>query len=327
MDDNDEFNHIGCSDVFAYNHQYFDEFESETCMSSGDNEIAIMEDNMFTNIEMNDGPEFFYVNFQKRIYKSLYGEDCIYTKNIESMVNLISTKYKQKFSKNLLNNMDIYNFWMANHLSHSGQRDMLKLIRRMTGRSSIPRSLNGVKQKIHRALSINKFGELHIVYPAGWKLDELSIPIDPIMVYLRDPIELISELFVNPLIMFKYKSQVKFKYYNNGLNDFSLIHADIMTSEWCKYTEKQILEKSNDGHILPLIFNSDGAQLGANINNKTTPLMCTTGNFSDDLIDQDIAKCVIGYLPNLRDYKASIYSHLKLIYKSEKCCNGAVTAV
>jgi len=90
-----------------------------------------------------------------------------------------------------------------------------------------------------------------------------------------------------------------------------------MTSEWCKYTEKQILEKSNDGHILPLIFNSDGAQLGANINNKTTPLMCTTGNFSDDLIDQDIAKCVIGYLPNLRDYKASIYSHLKLIYKSE----------
>ena len=45
--------------------------------------------------------------------------------------------------------------------------------------------------------------------------------------------------------------------------------------------------------------------------------MCTTGNFSDDLIDQDISKCVIGCLPNLKDYKASVWNHLKRIYRSE----------
>jgi len=71
MDDNDEFNHICCSSIFAYNHQYFDESDSETCMNSGDNEIAIMEDNMFTNIEMNDGPEFFMLTF-----RSVYTNRC-----------------------------------------------------------------------------------------------------------------------------------------------------------------------------------------------------------------------------------------------------------
>jgi len=138
------------------------------------------------------------------------------------------------------------------------------------------------------------------------------------MVYLRDPIELIAELFVNPQIMFKYRSNIHFRYYNKSNNPIiSPVHADLMTSEWCRKTEDIIIQKSVDGYILPLIFNSDGAQLGANINNKTTPLMCTTGNFSDDLIDQDISKCVIGYLPDLKDYKANIWNHLKRIYRSE----------
>ena len=92
----------------------------------------------------------------------------------------------------------------------------------------------------------------------------------------------------------------------------------MITSEWCRKTEEIILEKSVGGSILPFIFNSDGAQLGSNLNNKTTPLMRTTGNFSDDLIGQGISKCgVIGYLPNLKGYKASVWNHLKRIYRSE----------
>ena len=138
------------------------------------------------------------------------------------------------------------------------------------------------------------------------------------MVYLRDPMELIAELFVNPQIMFKYRSHIHFRYYNKSNNPIiSPVHADLMTSEWCRKTEDLIIKKSVGGNILLSIFNSDGAQLGANINNKTTPLMCTTGNFSDDLIDQDISKCVIGYLPDLKDYKANIWNHLKRIYRSE----------
>ena len=81
---------------------------------------------------------------------------------------------------------------------------MLKLFNRLCTNSSIPRSLNGIKQLIHKAVSVYKFGELHIPYPTGWEVEKLAFPIDPIMVYLRDPMELIAELFVNPQIMFKY---------------------------------------------------------------------------------------------------------------------------
>ena len=118
--------------------------------------------------------------------------------------------------------------------------------------------------------------------------------------------------------MFKYRSHIHFRYYNKSNNPIiSPVHADLMTSEWCRKTEEIITKIATDRNILPLIFNSDGSQLGANINNKATPSMCTTGNFSDDLIDQDISKCVIGYLPDLKDYKANIWNHLRRIYRSE----------
>ena len=246
-------------------------------------------------------------------------EKIAYSQNtIKDMVSLISTKYKRMFSQKLLQNINIYNFWCTHQLTQRAQKDMLTFFNRLCLNSSIPRSLNGIKQLIHKAVSIYKFGEIHIPYPTGWEIEKLILPIDPIIVYLRDPMELIAELFVNPQIMFKYRSHINFRYYNKGSDPtISPIHADLMTSEWCRKTEEIILEKSPDGHILPFIFNSDGAQLGSYINNKTTPLMCTTGNFSDDLIDQDISKCVIGYLPNLKDYKASVWNHLKRIYRSE----------
>ena len=110
---------------------------------------------------------------------------------------------------------------------------MLTLFSRLCPSSSIPRSLNGIKQLNHKAVSIYKFGEIHIPYPTGWEIEKLIFPIDPIIVYLRDPMELIAELFVNPKIMFKYRSHINFRYYNKGSDPtISPIHADLMTSEW-----------------------------------------------------------------------------------------------
>jgi len=107
------------------------------------------------------------------------------------------------------------------------------------------------------------------------------------MVYLRDPMELMAELFVNTQIMFKYRSHINYRYYNkSNYPIISRVHADLMTSEWCRKTEVVIIKKSAVGNILLLRFNSDGAQLGAYI----------TSNFSDHLIYQDMSKCVIGYL-------------------------------
>ena len=70
-----------------------------------------------------------------------------------------------------------------------------------------------------------------------------------------------------------------------------------MSSEWCRLTEAYIRDTKNaQGKVLPIIFYLDGVQLNDNINNKATPVMCTIGNFSVELINQNIAKCVIGYI-------------------------------
>ena len=39
--------------------------------------------------------------------------------------------------------------------------------------------------------------------------------IEPVAIYFRDPKELVSELFVNPEIMFKYKEHVLLNYFKD----------------------------------------------------------------------------------------------------------------
>jgi len=49
---------------------------------------------------------------------------------------------------------------------------------------------------------------------------------------------------------------------------------------------------------LPLIFYTDGVQVSPHARNKITPVMITLGNFSDELLQKDISKRVVAYLPN-----------------------------
>ena len=128
--------------------------------------------------------------------------------------------------------------------------------------------------------------------------------------------ELISELFVNPEIMFKFKNHVLLNYYKDCQEPHHESYSNLVSSRWCRQTEELIKRKHQDGHILPcypLIFYLDGVHLNSQAQNKLTPDMCTTGNFSDELINKDIAKCVIGYLPTLIGLKAELEEHLYAI--------------
>ena len=106
--------------------------------------------------------------------------------------------------------------------------------------------------------------------------------------------ELVSELFVNPEIMFKYKEHVLLNYFKDckdRTETASESYSNLMSSRWCRQTEELIKSKNQDGHILPFIFYLDGVHLNGQAQNKLTPVMCTTSNFSDELINKDIAKC------------------------------------
>jgi len=90
-----------------------------------------------------------------------------------------------------------------------------------------------------------------------------------------------------------------------------------MSSGWCRQTEELIKSKHQDGHILLLILYLDEVHLNGEAHNKLDQVMCTTGNFSDELIYKDIAKCGIGYLPTHIDLKAGLEEHLLAIYESK----------
>ena len=265
-----------------------------------------------------------YIQYQEKLYDQTYGINCLNASSFENMVYIIMSEYQYKFKPKLLDNIPIYLYWIDNHLSRSGQQDYLDLlhnnIRSLRGKTdTIPRSVGGVKNMINRNIQSYSYATINILWPSAWNMASYRglRDIEPIALYFRDPMELISELFVNPEIMFKYKEHVLLNYYKDCKEPHSESFSNLMSSRWCRQTEELIKSKHQDGHILPFIFYLDGVHLNGQAQNKLTPVMCTTGNFSDELINKDIAKCVIGYLPTLIDLKAELEEHLLTIFGSK----------
>ena len=257
-----------------------------------------------------------YLQFQRELYSITFGVQSLKSRDFREMVNIIRTTYRHKFKAGFLQNVALYDYWTKHRVSRSQRQEMIDLIRHVFLPNAKPdhirKSVNGVKYKIEKCLRTYVMHPLQIKWPLGWKVDTMKgMELSPIMIYMRDPMEVIAELLVNPKVMFKYRDHVKFDYFRNDANAY----CDLMSSEWCRLTESYIREtKSVEGKVLPIIFYLDGVQLNDNIHNKVTPVMCTIGNFSDELINQDISKCVIGYLPDTLESKEAIFTHLRELY-------------
>ena len=84
-----------------------------------------------------------------------------------------------------------------------------------------------------------------------------------------------------------------------------------MSSNWALGTEKLVIRKDPLGYLLPLIFYTDGVQVSASVHNKITPVIVTLGIFGDLLLQKDIAKRVLAYIPNFKSYsKDLMISHI-----------------
>ena len=134
--------------------------------------------------------------------------------------------------------------------------------------------------------------------------------------YVKDPIEMISYFLIDPQIMFGWKKDVHFRHYKLSPLDSKNAHVraygNVMTSSWCEMSEREILLKDPDGNILPIILYADGVSVSdSHVNNKITPVICTIGNFSDELQNQSFAKSVLSYLPNYNSHsKLLLVQHL-----------------
>ena len=141
--------------------------------------------------------------------------------------------------------------------------------------------------------------------------DKASKP-SPVMLRYKDPIELISYQLVDPIIQFGWKDHIKFRYDERRNENGERVISDMMTTDCTKETEKWIREDLHpDGVLLPMILYTDGVAVGFGNNKKCQPVICSIGNYSDEMLRKDFTKICLGYIPYL-DSKCiiSITDHL-----------------
>jgi len=266
------------------------------------------------------------INYQERFFKELYRTNVLHIKCIYSFVEkLLEYQHHSRRSNCSIEKqcdiIKIIGFANKYSLSNEGGKELLEIINniytRYDAEGTIPGTLNGIKNSVFNDMSHYNYETIQVHWFEDWNIDVIGI-MDPLDIHLRNPIELISELMVDPEIMFKWKDDIVFDYVLNT----SGVISDIMTSPWSKYTQDDIRKRDPSGHLLPIILYADGIALNNNIHNQITPVICTIGNFSNELITQDISKCTISYIPNLKKInEGKILKHLQTIYKTkEEAC-------
>ena len=133
-----------------------------------------------------------------------------------------------------------------------------------------------------------------------WNSSNAICP-EEVVIRIRDPLELIADQCVNPIIHFLWKKHVNINCYSIVNKNQENVHIDIMTSEWAHKTQASIKEINTNGILLPILLYCDGVTIGMNGKATVTPVMCTLGWYSQELFKQPISKMVIGYIDKMSD--------------------------
>ena len=112
---------------------------------------------------------------------------------------------REIFDSKLVKNINLYSHWNTFHCSVREPEAFLELLLKIvfneSQSESFPRSVVGVKNKIESCLQLYTFDTIHIEWPRAWRMHMLN-SIEPILLFQRDPMYSISELLINPEIMY-----------------------------------------------------------------------------------------------------------------------------
>jgi len=262
-----------------------------------------------------DHPDFmepFLNTFQKKqlnSYQYSYGHAAINAKSFDEMVYLLRENEKMRSVKQL-QQLKLYNIFTEHNISRQAANAVLTFLNECIPDKNLNSDIRSLERDACKGLNQYNYGSLKCEWPDYWNMQAIIETFPEVKLYIMNPIEAISYLFIDPEIMFFQKDHVHFEAYSlsqkdsQGRNTFAT--GDLMTSKWCLETQQTIRNKDPNGHILPLIFYADGVQVSPNVNNKVTTVICTTGNFSDDLLNKNISKRVISYLPNFNIYSKNV---------------------
>jgi len=261
-----------------------------------------------------------FSDLQIKLCSKLYGDDYINCQSYDDMILAIQQHYNGHHMQRALKEQAVFNFCSEFGLSRTAGDKLLALIREFRPAIPVSRSLRNSDKRIKKDVSaFNKITKINIPWIKDWKMNELK-HLPSVNIYVRNIFEVISHMLIDPELMFVWQNHIRWRY--NRALDLGDRHvfSDIMTSNWALESEKMVVMKDSDGFLMPIIFYTDGVQVSSSVHNKITPVVISLGNFSDTLLQKDISKRVIAYLPNFKCYsKDMMVSHL--MTKLKISCN------
>ena len=243
-----------------------------------------------------------YRHYQTNLYNQIYGINALESNDIQHFKNSLTD-----FEIKRLNIFKCYLFAKSCNLSRSNGDELLQLIQYFSPSPELclPKSWKSVTHAINEQ---TKFYTCHmetISFPIHWEMEKWDskngICPEEVVIRVRDPLELIADQCVNPIIHFLWKAHVNINCYSKLNEKNENVSCDIMTSEWAHQSLLAIREIDPNGLLLPLLFYADGVSIGMNGKANVTPVMMTLGWYSKELFKQDISKMVIGYIDKFSD--------------------------
>jgi len=262
-----------------------------------------------------DDPITSFAEEQEKICSFIFGIEYIHSLTFESMVQAVQMHYektetKKSFTKSMSQN-SLYQFSIESGLSRNECVKLLSVIKSFDPRIPVPKTFHGVENRMRKSLDQhNDCVQIIVPWIESWRMNELR-GFQPVTIYVRNIFEIIAHMLIDPEIMFIWRKHIHFSYYRATDRNNNQVYSDLMSSNWAHETEKMIKSRNQQGNLMPLIMYTDGVQVGNSVHNKITPVILSLGIFSDTLLQKDISKRVIAYLPNFRCYsKDIIISHL-----------------
>jgi len=251
-----------------------------------------------------------YKLHQEQLCDNLFGKEYLKCNNFCSIKQELQ-KYGRLSSDEDKRNLAIYRYVSDKGLSRQDGDELLKLLKTFEPKYQVPKSFKSIEVSARKeASALQDYHEIIIPWIQSWKMDKLP-GYPPVKVYVRSLFHVISEMLVDPEIMYIWRAHIHMSYHRAVDKDGRQVYSDVMSSPWAEESVRMVHEKDSAGHLLPVILYTDGVQVSPHSRNKVTPVIVTLGIFSDDLLQKDISKRVITYMPNFKDKsKDCIAQHL-----------------
>jgi len=207
---------------------------------------------------------------QEKLCSFLFGDEYLKSATFEDMITAVQLHYNRVGKSQSRLNQSIsetilHRFSLESGLSRTSCTKLLSVIRAFNPTIPVPKTIVGIETRM--AKSVRKYNdcvEIKIPWIENWRMNELK-GFPPVKIYVRNLFEVISHILIDPDVLFKWRRCVNFTYIRATDRKNNHVYADVMTSQWALETENLVKSKDNRGFLMPLIFYTDGVQVGNSV--------------------------------------------------------------